>query len=278
MNPHVKKPRVKRWKAPQPVPPPKPPRPKRSSLKHVYKDLISTNRDQRLEALKKAMHWYEALEAYLAYESALTVHQLKAKSEAEKHRLKGLNSDKFESKEKEYIAAIQQYEKMGRKYGAPKIGVFLSKYSHVRSKLEKRRNRYYHKFQEFLELLNNVLRPRNSAGDRLDLPRVDKISAHYRVNSQGNLTFDRKFLEFAKRVSRTHGLLPGLLTVFPAFTEAAATTMEVDVMGHRTGRYELNNARRYNALLEMLQNLVKYCLTDNAKRLIRKPKLHRSAE
>jgi hypothetical protein len=63
MHTRIKKTRVKRYRPPKPIPPPQPPRPKRGNLKHIYKDLISSDRDQRVEVLVKAMHWYEELMA-----------------------------------------------------------------------------------------------------------------------------------------------------------------------------------------------------------------------
>src|ERR1700722_2685715 len=273
MNTRIKKTRVKRWRAPKPVPPPKPPRPKRSTLKNIYKDLISSDSDQRLEGLKKAMHWYEELQAYLAYNSELTLNQKKAKAAAERHRLIGLNFDKTKTKESQYILAIKEYEKLGKKYNPPKIGVFISKYSHVRSKLEQRKNRLTRKFGEFLELVDNAVKPVNYDGTRIQL-RVNKISSEYRVDSEGNITFDRKFLDAAKATSRSHGLLPGLNYLWDALTEAAAVRMEQDVEGHRTGRYVIHGSKRYQAMKTMMHNLLVYQNSDkNPKRLIRRHKL-----
>lgn len=277
MNTRIKKNRVKRYKAPVPIPPPRPSRPKRSILKSIYKELITSDRDQRVEALKKAMHWYESLQAYLSYHSELKMSQLKAKTQAERERLVGLNSNNSQVKEERYIAAIREYEKLGRTYGPPKIGVYLSKYSHVRSKLEARKRRLVNKFGEFLALLDRVLKPKNYMGKRIEL-RVNKISSRWRVDSEGNVTFDRKFLDTAKRTSRTDGLLPGVLMLLPGLTEAAAMSVERDAVGHRTGRFTIHGMPRYIATLEMLDLLVKYSLTDGAKKLIRRHKLAQSEE
>jgi hypothetical protein len=269
MHTRLKKTRVKRWRAPKPVPPPKPPRPKRTQLKHIYSKLVSSSRDERLEALKKAMHWYEGLQAYLAYNSELTFHQKKAKAAAEKLRLTGLNSDKDTTKELSYIAAIKSYEKMGLQYHVPKIGAYLSKYSHKRAQLVKRKSRYDKKFKEFLSLVDYVLRPVNYEDKRIEL-HVDKISSKYRIDSVGNITFDRKFLDNVKRASRTSGLLPGVQLLFPALSDAASTIPEVDGDGHRTGRFRTHGSHRYISVLTMLDNLIKYQLNDKKpKRLIR---------
>lgn len=222
------------------------------------------------------MHWYENLIAYLTYNSELKLFQKKAKHEAERRRHRGLNSDKSITKEMDYIAAIKHYEKLGRSYKPPKIGTYLSKYSHVRYKLENRRRRLVRKFSDFLEIVNSILKPKNYEGKRIEL-RVNKISFDYRVDSEGNVTFDRKFLDKAKRTSRTDGLLPGLILLFPALTESAAMSMEKDSDGHRTGRYVVHGSKRYSSLLEMLDSLIHYQLTDNKpKKLIRRHKITRS--
>jgi hypothetical protein len=269
-NPRIKKARVKRWRAPKPIPPPKPPRPKRTQLKHIYHGLVTTSRDERLEILKKAMHWYESLQAYLAYNSELSFHQKKAKAAAEKLRLTGLNSDKDTTKELSYIAAIKFYEKMGQKYHVPKIGAYLSKYSRKRAGLVKRKNKYSKKFEEFLSLADTVLRPVNYDDKRIEL-HVDRIRSDYRIDSVGNITFDRRYLDKAKRASRTNGLLLGFYYLFEALTRAAATTPEVDGDGHRTGRFITHGSRRYKSLMDMIDNLISYQLNHkNPKRLVRR--------
>jgi hypothetical protein len=271
MNTRLKKRRVKRWKAPKPVPPPQPPRPKRTQLRNIYKNLIASSRDERLESLKKAMHWYEGLQAYLAYEAVFTFHQKKAKAAAEKYRLKGLNSDKSEIKEQSYIAAINEYEKMGRKYHPPKLGAYLSKYSRKRSKLVTRKRRFDKKYSEILSIMDKALRPVNVEHTRITL-NVDKLTSNYRIDSEGNVTFDRKFLDMTRKTVRTNGLFPGVLDVLPILTEAAATTMEKDGQGHRTGRYVVSGTKRHQALLLMLEHLRDYCMYHDRSRIIRRHK------
>lgn len=275
MRANFKKPRIKKVRKPRPVPPPKPPRPRRSQLRRIYGELITTDRDQRVEALKKAMHWYEELLAYLAYYKEWTIKQRKQEDEAVKHRLVATNSNQDEVKEVRFTKAIQCYEKMTRRFpNTPKVGAFLSKYSRVRSQLERRKRRLVTKFGEYLELVDKVLQPKNYKGIRITL-RVDKLhrKTEYSINSEGHVTFDRKFLDESRRLARKHGMLPGLMKLFPVLTEAAGLTMEVDADGHRTGRYVVHGSKRHSSLLEMLQHLVQYqLLSELPKKLIRRHK------
>ncbi len=256
-----KKPRVKRVKPPRPVPPPVPPRPRRSVLKSIYKHLISSSVDQRLEALKKACHWYDVLQAYLAYERERSVAQKQYMDAAIKARLEAINTSKSEHKEKHFVEAIQNYEKMTRRYKAPKIGAFLSKYSHLRHELDGRKRKYANKFQEFLAIVDDALRPVNYEGTRIVM-HVDKLLSNYRIDSEGNVTFDRKFVEQAKRIARKQGLLPGLESLLPVLSEAAAQTVEVDAEGYRTGRFVVHGSRRHKALLDMISSFIQYVQKD----------------
>lgn len=270
MHTRIKKHRVKRVKPPRPIPPPVPPRPKRSDLKSIYRGLITTNKSQRVDTLVKAMHWYEELIAYLRYKAKFTLAQDRAEAAAEKYRLSGQRSNKDEHKEEAYKEAIRSYEKLSRKYHVPKLGTYASKFSHVRFKIEKSHRRMAHKFTDYLNLIDDALRPVNIEGLRLHLS-VDKLRSDYIISPTGNVTFNRKFLEESRRTSRELGLLPGFKMLFPALTQAASQTMEVDAKHFRTGRYVISPERRYTALCNMIENLIRYYVAADApKKLVRR--------
>lgn len=268
----LKKFRAKRYKPPTPIPPPKPPRPKLGELKRIYRDLISADVDQRVETLKKACHWYEGAIAYIIYFKALKLNQKRAVAKAQKHRVAALSTNKDESKEHAYIDAIRCYETIVQKLHPPRVNAYLSKYSKVRAVLMNRRSKYNRKFREYIDLLDHLLQPKNYDGTRIQL-RVDKLSQQYRINSEGHVTFDRKFLDVARRKSRKEGLLSGYLLLFPVLAEAEAMTMEKDIKGHRTGRYVVHGSKKAKAYEDMLANLVYHCLTSkHSIRLIRRHK------
>jgi hypothetical protein len=267
MHTRIKKHRVKRVNQPLPVAPPVPPRPRRTLLRRIYRNLLSSDRNERVETLIKAMHWYEELLAYLIYQKKWTIAQQRAEVAADKARIKGLRSDKDSVKEEVYLAAIQAYEKMTRSYHAPKIGSYTSKYSRVRSKLEKRRRKYGRKYNDFLELVEKILRPINNEERRIHL-HVDKLSSNFKISPEGDVTFNRRFLDTARRATRKYGLLSGMFVLFPALTQAASQTMETDSKHFRTGRYVINYDRRYGILQRFLDQIVDYSLSaDNPKPL-----------
>src|SRR5580693_7033221 len=101
MQRQFKKPRAKKVKVPRPVNPPKPKRPKRGDLKHIYKELLTTDISQRINTLAKAMAWYDTVQAYLAYKNngKWTLNQLRAKGVAEHDRLSGIKQQSSTLKE-----------------------------------------------------------------------------------------------------------------------------------------------------------------------------------
>lgn len=271
-NTRIKKFRARRPKQPKVIPPPKPPRPRISKLRKIYHDLISSSVDQRVETLKKAAHWYEEAIAYVSYFQAWNLSQKRALVRAHSCRLIVLRSDKDTTKEEKLIEAIRAYESVIRKLRPPKINLYLSKYSKLRSVLEKRKRKFNKKFGMFIDTVDSVFKPVNYAGIRIKL-YVDKLSNKYRISSEGNITFDRKFLDAARREARKKGFLVGSLLILPALAEAAGMTMERDSAGHRTGRYRISNTHRVKAWEDMMNNLAQRCLTDKSIRLVRRQKV-----
>src|ERR1700751_128603 len=190
-----KRPRSKRVKPPKAVPPPKPHRPKRGDLKHIYKDLISSDIDQRITVLAKAMAWYDKVQAYLAYknEGKFTTKQLRAKNKAEKYRSEGIKSTHSHIKEDRFLNAILHYETMVNSYKSPLIKYYLRKYKKTEKKLIERKERMEDKHERFLSQLQEALQPVNTKGDKIKL-QVDKLSSPYRISIEGNVTLDRKLV------------------------------------------------------------------------------------
>jgi hypothetical protein len=272
MRRSFKKPRIKKYRPPKPIPAPKPERPRRSNLNKIYHDLLTADRDQRVEALIKALTWYDHAVVYVEYKSPLTTIQLRKKNAGGRNRAAGIGSLKDDVKEEYYIKAIQEFEKMVVNFKPPLIGKYLKRYNRDKKKLEIRRKKLKDKFSIFLEIIQQALCPVNTKEKLVDL-RVDKLSAHYRIDSQGNVTFDRKFLNECRREARKYGLLTAILKLFPILSQTSARIIELDQTGHRTGRTLVSSRKRYDAVLYMLNRLNQYGLHHEAPRkLIRRVK------
>lgn len=266
--------RVKRVRPPKPIAPPKPERPRRSKLRIIYRDLITTDTDQRVGSLSAAMAWYDTVVVYLSFkqEWKLSIPQLREKNAAERSRTAGITSSEPQIKEESFLKAIKSYEKMATVFKPPLISKYLSKLRSTRKKLETRKINLVNKFGEFIDTLDKVLLPKNYEGKRIEL-RVDKIRAAHRIDSEGNITFDRKVVDNMRRISRKYGLLSGIIQVLPVMSEAAARMPELDGKGFKTGRMVISNSKRYNAVLEMVSAVHRYYMNkESPRKLVRRPK------
>src|SRR6266481_316480 len=271
-----KKPRAKKVRPPKRVAPPKQVRPKRSQLRKIYRELITTDVNQRVDALKKALTWYANCEAYVGYkvkikEKLLTddnpwsTTQLRLKNAAEAARTAAITTVKDPIKEKQFIKAIENYEKMVNGFRPPLVRTVLEKYDAQKAKLEARHKKLRDKFGEFLELMKKVLQPRNPEGKRIEL-RVDKISSPYRIDLEGNVTFDRKVIANLRKMTRKHGMLSSIIQMIPVLTEAAARVPELDPKGHKTGRMVTSYKKRFVATVQMLNSVNQYQMLEEKPR------------
>ena len=240
--------------------------------------MFSTDTDQRVNALSKAMSWYDQCIAYLAFkqEGKLTTNQLKEKSKGEESRLAGIKAPQPHNKEIRFTEAIKHFEKMATVYSPPGISRYLRVFNKKRKVLESRKVRLNDKFGKFLDLLGRAVNPKNSAGKHVKL-QVDKINTEYRIDAEGNITFDRKLVLHLRKLLRKYGLLTPVLKCIPILTESAALTPELDPHGHKTGRTVISSRKRYNSFLEMMYHLNRFMMTDSApRRLVRKPRTQRT--
>lgn len=284
-----KKPRAKKVKPPQAVIPEKPERPRRAELKKIYREMLTTDIDQRVGTLAQAMNWYERCIEYVKYKSAekkakrykerrkwhevtnpWTLPQLKLLNALYAARTQGNNTLKSETKLEKYILAIEISEKITVMFKPPLLRVVLRRYEKDKSKLEERHKRFKNRFGEFLELMRTALKPLNTDGKPI-LLRVDKIKDQFRIDAEGNVTFDRKEVSNYRKMLRRRGMLPVILQMLPMLEDAAARFSEVDPHGHKTGRTVTSQKKARMAGHRMLFNLVQYQMLDpKPKKLVRR--------
>jgi hypothetical protein len=277
MQRSFKKPRVKRVRPPKPIEAPKPERPRRSNLKTIYKDLISSDSEQRVNTLRRAAAWYDLCITYIGaklepipYQWGKT--QLTHKNAAELMRSAAIDTSNNKQKEEYLIKSIRSYEKLVASYRPPKIQIFLSKLKHDRDKLEQRRKKLQHRFGEFMKFLQTILRPKNIDGKDIQL-KVDKLSVDHRIDSQGNITFNNKLITYLSKVSRKQGMLTAVIDIFPLLMEAAGMKSELDTQGHATGRVIVSSSASKQAVIPMLKTLNQYYMhNDTNIKLVRKPR------
>ena len=277
MKRSFKKPRTKRVKLAKPIPPPKPDRPKRGDLKKIYHGLITTDIDQRVNALVKALHWYDKCQVYVGYNKAMdnikwTKTQLKNKFTAEEHRLSGMKSKVSSVKETHYITAIKCCERMLEGYKSPKLSLYLRELNKEKKGLLQHKSSMQSKHKKFLTLLHEALQPVNSDGKKVKLT-VDKLEAPYRISVEGHVTLDRKIVSDLRKLAHRHGLLSAVINLLPVLSESAARIQEVDTKNNPTGRTIVDTQKRYVAVISLLNKFNQYCQrADAPKTIVRRKK------
>lgn len=271
-----KRPRVKRVKKPAPIEAPKPERPRRTELKVIYKDLISTSQEQRINTLRRALGWYDRCTAYVGHALEYDWHitQLKSKNAAERIRSAAINTTVPDNKEKLFLKSINYYQKLVKSYKSPSISIYLKKLRSERDKLEVRKRKLNKRYGEFLNTLKVVLAPRNSQEEPITL-KVDKLSVEHRIDGKGNITFDNKYVAYLSKLSRKQGMLSAVIEIFPVLMEAAGTMDEVDLQNHRTGRVVISNSKCKASVVPMLKKLNQHFMHDNPRKLVRKPRVQK---
>src|ERR1035437_2298927 len=129
MRRSLKRPRVKRVRPPKAIEAPRPDRPRRTNLKTIYKDIISSDLEQRVNTLRRALQWYDECIKYIGYkiEYVWPKPLLKQKNEAELARAAAIPITNDIQKEKQFLLAIKAYEKVVKSYKPPLIKSYLSK-------------------------------------------------------------------------------------------------------------------------------------------------------
>lgn len=271
---------MKRVRPPKPIEAPKPERPRRSILKSIYKDLISSDSEQRVETLRRAIGWYDQCVVYVGYpiDHEWPKPQLKLKLAAERVRTAGISSVNNNTKEESFTTAIKSYEKLVNGFKPPLINNYLKRLRHDQIKLDVRKKKLTKRYGEFLDLLKQMLNPKNVNGHGISL-RVDRISTEYRIDTYGNIIFNHKFVSYLSKLSRKQGMLTAVVEIFPMLMEAAGRMEEKDDAGRKTGRVLVSNAKCRASVKPMLTKLNQYYLSGNPlRKLVRRPRVKRRVQ
>ena len=264
-----KRPKLKRYKKPKPIAPPKPHRPKRGDLRKIFRDYISHDASQRINALARAMSWYDTVQVYIGYKQKgkLTTTQLRHKNKAENYRLLGIKVSNSRKKEERYVTAVAEYELMAKVYKPPRFRMYNRKLKKNQKTFSSRHERMKDKYGKFLKMFEVAMAPTSVSGSSIKL-KIDKLSSPYWIGSDGNVTFDRKLIASQKKLGRKKGLLSVLINLLPVLSDASSRIPEMDDRGHPTGRITSNYQLRYLAVLTMLNKFNQFCQQSDAPKTI----------
>jgi hypothetical protein len=271
-----KKTRTKRVRPAKPIAPPRPKRPHRGELIRIYKGYLTSDIGQRIQVLVRALDWYDKAYVYVKYKKESGVGfsrgQLGYLNEMLRARSRALEIKSPLAKLPLYTVAIVSYEKVLKSYKPPLFSKVNRLFNRKEKKLSVRREKLTDKYDRFITMLQDMLKPVTVEDKKLVL-QVDKLNAPYSLDAEGHLTFDRKLVVGLKKTARSKGVLPAVCQLLPVLSEAASQEVEIDNLGYQTGRRIVNNSRRYQAVLVLLNNLIQYSMTpDGPRTLVRRAK------
>lgn len=215
------------------------------------------------------MAWYDRVLAYLSYkkEGKWSTKLLRFRNMAEKSRAEGIAKNDSELKETAFMSAVCSYEQVVAEYHPPKVIAFLKKFRTQRRELKEHKLNMEDKHSKFLKQVDTALKPVNSVGTRIRLG-VDKLAAPYRISIEGDVTFDRKLVLGLRRLTRKQGFLSAVINLFPVLSEVGSREAEQNKDKIKTGRFIINEKKRYLSVLYLLNNLNHYSMSEHAPRSI----------
>jgi hypothetical protein len=264
-----------RQKKPKPPKEAKVDRPSTRELREAYKMLLTPDIGQRIDALVRAMQWYDAAFDYVIVHQqsgVATSEQEKAISVAGKCRLLGQSSGFNAEKENSFFKAVRHYEKaLGEPMKAPSIMLFADILKAQEGKLSDRQFRLERKFGSVLGLLQAALKPVSAQGKEIALKagQIDQPTQTDHELSQ--VSFRKDFIHKLRRTLRREGLLRVVLDVLDPVASACACEALVDSEGKLTGGYQTRAVPMMKAQRTLWENLFVWCRTspDVPKRLVR---------
>lgn len=195
------------------------------------------------------MHWFNRVMVYFVNNKEVkwTTRQLREIHVATKCREIGYKSKNDDTKEKEYREAIQHYEIVIQKFKPPSLKKIISKFLKQEKDLTERQSKYQDKYGKFLKLLNNALQP----GPKFKVHRLDST---YYVHSNGEISFDRKYVDSLRKLARKKGIFSAVLEMIHILVKP----------------YEPEN--RFDIAYDLLLNFNQYCQRPDGPRTIIKRK------
>ncbi len=240
-------------------------KPKVRELRTILSAIISAQVATRIDALAKAMQWYDvAIEYTIAKKHIEAKVAQKLINTAIKTREQGIRLKDPEKKEGEWIKTINTYQLICAKLRPPNIEKFYSKYSEIKKKLDTEDENANRKFQNVTEMLSKLF-PKKLFGLTFVVdPRSTKSQRYDPETKQ--VTFSKKGAKECWTYFRQDGILPFALRETISVAKYTATVHD------GAGGYTIDKKIEVQKYKEIHEAIVEYLRSDDAPiRLIKIP-------
>lgn len=135
------------------------PRPQISELRDAYKGIISASIEERIEAMKKGLLWFDSALLYLTAKGGITGAMQKNLSIANKARALGIQAGTLEEKETSFLLALKRYEAFAAvTLNPPSVEEYHKRYRAEKADLLKVDALLQDKFKFMLDALSSMFK------------------------------------------------------------------------------------------------------------------------
>ena len=243
--------------------------------------MLAPSQEIRLEALAKALSWYDAAKAWAEFDpkkkSLLSVKSYKEMDTANALRQRAHDHpSNLQLREDSLHSAVELFESALKDVIKTKsISTVYDKLSKMADKMKRREERVTSKYRKFLDLLIDVIQPTNTSGEILklrahdpqmkDAPRQRWISVDVK-----SVNYSKKHVEQLFQLFKKEGLFSVINLEMPTFAYLAACPYDKE--SNRFGKVPVETVVK--EVVAMYDKVAKY-LRDNPevlRKLVKKSK------
>lgn len=246
----------------------RPPRPRTRALRAAYKGIASPLAAHRIEAMAKAMTWFDTAKDYIVFQKKGVVSaELASKlDKAVKARTNGIGTTHEGKRETSFKMACRFYEKFCDSVKRlPSVDKAYEQFELRRERLEKRQQHTTDRFSRVVSTMQAAFEPANVAGRPFSIV----VSAHMEKDRSADPMLQQYMLSRNRvlqlqAILRAQGLLPMLFAELEHLAKACG--IEKSTAGH----FARNIESELSLTHKMLAALQRYLVTPAApKKVIR---------
>lgn len=192
-------------------------KPSIKELREIYNGFVSISIASRIDALAKALLWYDNAITYSIAKKLVTQDKLLKLNKATKTRDLGISSTHPEEKETCFKKSLEFYQQICDGLNPPDVNEYFKRFKDERAKLEAEEARVKDKYQPVLDILSEMF-----AASKFKVsidPRADKNRMFDGID---RIVYSKAAIKEVFDSLRFEGLLPAMTKEMPLFARAMA--------------------------------------------------------
>lgn len=229
-------------------------KPSVKALREILDGVVSAAITTRIDALAKAMLWYDDAIPYLIQKKIIGAENLKKMNTATKTRELGINTNHPEEKETAFKQTIGLYQTICKPLNPPDVNEYFKRYLEMKTKLEEEEARLTTKYQPVVDLLTEVF---SSTGFKVTInPRAEKDR---QFSGTDEVVYSRSAMKDVLQRLKIEGLMPALMQELMFFSRA----MAVEPDGQ--GAFVYNPQKHVKAIKKLTEEFINFARKDSTR-------------